>query len=98
MGLDPESPYISESSADASYYAILEILAKKIYQNPTFFAELYDTPANVTRKSAAMDAIELMLDRAIYESQLRREMAISALLATRIDQYKTNRESPMWPN
>ncbi len=67
-----------------SYYSQLEILAKRIYQNPDFYANLYDTPANVSRKKVAMRAIELMVDRAIYESQLRREMNISVLLASKL--------------
>ncbi len=67
-----------------SYYSQLEILAKRIYQNPDFYANLYDTPANVARKKVAMQAIELMVDRAIYESQLRREMSVSVLLASRL--------------
>ncbi len=67
-----------------SYYAQLEILAKRIYQNPDFYADLYDTPANVARKKVAMKAIELMVDRAMYESQLRREMSISVLLSSEL--------------
>lgn len=67
-----------------SYYSQLEILAKRIYQNPEFYANLYDTPANVSRKKVAMRAVDLMVDRAIYESQLRREMSISVLLASRL--------------
>lgn len=67
-----------------SYYAQLEILAKRIYQNPDFYADLYDTPANVKRKRVAMKAIELMLDRTIYESQLRREMGVSVLLSSKL--------------
>lgn len=67
-----------------SYYSQLEIIAKKIYQNPDFYANLYDKPANVQRTSAALKAIELMLDRAIYESQIRQEMAMSVLLSSRI--------------
>ncbi len=67
-----------------SYYAQLEVLAKKIYQNPDFYANLYDKPANVERKSVALRAIETMLDRAIYESQLRQEMATSVLLSSRL--------------
>lgn len=67
-----------------SYYAQLEILAKKIYQNPDFYANLYDKPANVARKSVALKAIDLMLDRAIFESQLRQEMAMSVLLSSRL--------------
>jgi hypothetical protein len=67
-----------------SYYAQLEVLAKKIYQNPDFFAGLYDSPANVARKGVAMKAIELMLDRAIYESQVRQEMLTSVLLSAKL--------------
>jgi len=67
-----------------SYYAQLELLAKKIYQNPDFYANLYDKPANVKRKSVALKAIDLMLDRAIYESQLRQEMAMSVLLSAKL--------------
>lgn len=93
LGLNPNS---DSDNANASYYATLEILAKKIYQNPSFFAQLYDTPVNVKRKSTALEAIELMLDRAIYESQLRREMALSVLLSSRTQQYMKNRSSIMW--
>ncbi|GJL85719.1 MAG: hypothetical protein DHS20C02_14940 [Micavibrio sp.] len=67
-----------------SYYAQLEILAKKIYQNPDFYANLYDKPANVARKKVALQAIELMLDRAIYESQIRQEMVMSVLLSSKL--------------
>ncbi len=74
-----------DSTADPSYYAQLEILAKKIYQSPGFYANLYDTPANVKRKSAALKAIELMLDREIYESQLRQEMSLSVLLSSKLN-------------
>ncbi len=67
-----------------SYYAQLELLSKKIYQNPDFYANLYDKPANVARKKVALQAIELMLDRAIYESQIRQEMAMSVLLSSKL--------------
>lgn len=67
-----------------SYYSQLEILAKRIYQNPDFYAYLYDKPANVARKKVAMRAIELMVDREIYESQLRREMLVSVLLSSKL--------------
>ncbi len=67
-----------------SYYSQLEVLSKRIYQNPDFYAGLYDSPANVERKKVAMKAIELMLDRAIYESQLRREMVVSVLLSSKL--------------
>ncbi len=68
-----------------SYYAQLEILAQKIYQSPDFYANLYDKPANVERKSAALKAIDLMVDRAIFESQLRQEMLMSVMLSGKIE-------------
>ena len=66
-----------------SYYAQLELLSKKMYQNSNFFANLYDKPANVQRKATALKATDLMLDRSIFESELRQEMLLSVLLATK---------------
>jgi len=85
-GMPDSSTYVSGFSANGhfSYYAQLEILAKKIYQNPDFYANLYDKPANVKRISTALKAIELMVDRAIYESQIRQEMSMSVLLSSRL--------------
>lgn len=77
--------YGADDPVDPSYYAQLEILAKKIYQNPDFYANLYDTPTNVRRKGVALKAIDLMLDRAIYESQIRQEMAMSVLLSSKLN-------------
>ena len=62
-----------------SYYAQMEVLTKKIYQNPNFYVNLYDKPANVKRIGAALDAILLMNQRDRFESLLRREM-LSAVL------------------
>lgn len=84
-GTNDDGDYIFELIGDSpSYYSQLEILAKRIYQNPDFYANLYDTPANVARKKVAMKAIELMVDRAMYESQLRREMSVSVLLSSKL--------------
>lgn len=74
---------------DPSYYAQLELLSKRIYQDQNFYANLYDKPENVNRTLAAMRAIEMMVDREIYESQLRREMIISVLLSAKLqDNYE----------
>lgn len=67
-----------------SYYAQMEVLTKKIYQNPKFFANLYDKPANVARKKVAMKALELMLDRELLESELRQEMLLSVMLSGKL--------------
>lgn len=65
-----------------SYYAQMEMLTKKIYQHPGFFTDLYDKPANVMRKEAAMQAVELMQKRDIYRSLLRSEMLFAVILET----------------
>lgn len=81
--IDDISDYIGD---DPSYYAQLELLSKKIYQDQSFFANLYDKPQNVARTQTAMRAIDLMLDREIYESQLRKEMLISVLLSSKLQE------------
>lgn len=81
----PDSEILEILGENPSYYAQLEVLSKKIYQNPDFFANLYDTPANVKRKSVAMKAISLMLDRALYESELRQEMILSVMLSSKLN-------------
>lgn len=65
-----------------SYYAQMEVLTKKLYQNPMFYTELYDKPANVERKMVSMQAIDLMQRRDIYRSVLRTEAILSVMLET----------------
>lgn len=69
---------------EMSYYAQMEILAKRIYQRPEFYTNLYDKPANVKRKGAALQAIGLMLERDIYDSYLRSEAIMSLILEARL--------------
>lgn len=75
---------IADIGTNPSYYTQLEVLAKRIYQNPNFFAQLYDSQINTERKGAAMKAVELMVDRAIAESEMRQEMVMSVLLTSRM--------------
>jgi len=65
---------------DPSYYAMMEVLTKKMYQEPAFYTNLYDKPANVERVKASLKAIQLMHNRDRYKSALRREMLSSLLL------------------
>jgi len=67
-----------------SYWAQMEHLTKKLYQNTNFFVNLYDGPDNVLRQSASMDAIALMQMRDYYNSLVRSEMALSILLDTEV--------------
>lgn len=63
-----------------SYHAQMEILTKKIFQDPQFYTNLYDTPANVTRKGVALQAIGLMQKFDLFKSYLRREASVAVLL------------------
>lgn len=69
-----------------SYYAQMEVLTKKIYQDPKFIVNLYDKPTNVKRLKAAMTAIKLMQDRDIHNALMRREMLMSMLLELQLRQ------------
>lgn len=82
LGLSPEeaATYLSNDTGTPSYHAQMEILTKKIYQNPNFYTNLIDKPANIDRQIAAIDAIGLMQDRDVYQSLERQEMLMSLLL------------------
>ena len=73
-----------------SYYAQMELLTRKIYQSPSFYANLMESPANVARQQTAMEGIGLMQDRDIYESLRRSEMVLSSLLEMYVAQQQDN--------
>lgn len=66
--------------ANPSYYAQMELLTKKVFQNPAFYVNLYDKPANVDRKAVALQALQLMLLNDTYNSNLRTEMILAVAL------------------
>lgn len=67
-----------------SYNGQMEVLTKRLYQDPAFFANLYDSPQNVDRQRVAMMATKLMQDRDFLESLRRREMLLSTLLSMKL--------------
>lgn len=67
-----------------SYFAQMEVLTKKLFQNPAFYANLYDSEANIDRQRVAMKAIELQQDRDFLESLRRREVMLSVLLNAKL--------------
>lgn len=69
---------------DPSYFAQMELLTRKMYQNPTFYAALYTQPTNIDRTAAAMQAIKLMSDRDRFDGAIRREMLLSTLLELKV--------------
>ncbi len=84
MGI-PSSAVEKMLKGSPSYYAQMEILTKKLYQNPSFYAQLYDKPVNIDRKNVSMQAIGLMQKRDIYRSQLRSEANSAIFLETLLE-------------
>ncbi len=82
----PEEDLETLLGKNPSYFAQMEILTKKALQNPVFYTELYDKPANVDRKGAVLQAVGLMQDRDIYKSLLRSEAILSVLLETMLEE------------
>lgn len=76
----PAAEVLSLIGENPSYYAQMELLTKKVYQNPDFFTNLYDTPANVDRKLVTLQAIKLMQKFDLFKSFLRNEASFSVLL------------------
>ncbi|MCB9990142.1 MAG: hypothetical protein H6867_02030 [Rhodospirillales bacterium] len=88
-------PPLDGQTVQISYYGQMEVLAKKIYQRPEFYTQLYDKPVNVKRKAAAMQAIKLMLDRDIFDSQLRAEAIMSMILELKVVEEQQNIENAL---
>ncbi len=75
-----------------SYFTQMEIITKKAFQQPTFYADLYDKPANVDRKKVALQAIGLMQDFDIWQSYLRTESLLSVLLDIEVTKFQAAAE------
>ncbi len=75
--------YIDDATiteVEPSYHAQMEILTKKLLQNPDFYTNLYDKPANIARKGVGLQAIGLMQKFDLFKSHLRNEANLSVLL------------------
>jgi len=90
LGMDDSDP---NEKIGPSYYAQMEVLTKKIYQNPDFYTNLYDKPVNVERKQVAMQAIGLIQKFDLYKSYLRNEANLSVLLELAVEDLQGEAEN-----
>lgn len=88
LGLDAASQ-TALLGDNPSYYAQMELLTRKLYQSPEFYANLMESNANIARQQSAMEGIALMQDRDIHNSLKRSEMVLSTLLETYLAQQQT---------
>lgn len=72
--------YGTGTGPNPSYYAQMELLTQKIFQDVSFYANLYDNPVNVDRQYATLQALGLMQRREAFESMVRGELLASILL------------------
>lgn len=76
--------YGTGNGVGVSYDGAMEALTKKMYQDPGFYANLYDSPENVQRQKAAIKAIQLMQGWDIVKALHRREMLLSMLIEVKL--------------
>lgn len=67
-----------------SYYAQMEVLTKKIFQDPVFYVNLMESPANVLRQQTAIRAIKLQQQNDLAQVVKRREMLLAVLLEMKL--------------
>lgn len=80
----PEAQIDALIGANPSYFAQMDIMTQKVFQNPSFFSNLYESPANVARTGVVMQAVRLTSDQDKLEAALRREMLLSLWLEMRL--------------
>lgn len=80
----PEAEVAQYLGSNPSYYAQMDVLTRKMYQNPVFYTNLYTKPENLKRTGVALQALQLMHDRDRFEASLRREMLLSTILEMKI--------------
>lgn len=84
LGVSDNSAMAAYLGDQPSYYAQMEVLTKRIFQDGQFYTNLYDKPANVDRKGVALQAIGLMQSFDTWQSYLRTEAMLSVLLELEI--------------
>jgi hypothetical protein len=78
-----------------SYDAQMEVLTKRIYQSPSFYINLMESPSNVQRQYAALQSFGLMQQRDIFDSILRSEMLLSLIVEMEVGKYQDEAQSLM---
>ncbi len=95
LGLkDTDVAFFTNNQTGTSYDAQMEILTKKIYEDPDYYDALMNGKANIKRIGTAMSAVELMQDRDIYKSMTRSEMLLAIMIDMEARKINSNISSP----
>ncbi len=68
-----------------SYYAQRKVLSSYIFENPKFYTQLYESPANVLRKDTAIKTLSLALEDDFFDRQLEAEAMLATLLEVMLE-------------
>ena len=60
-------------------------MTKQIFTREQFYTNLYDKPANVDRKGAAIQALNLVQNMDLFESKLRNEALLAVLVEMELE-------------
>lgn len=80
LGLQMDDETRAKIKDEPSYYAIMEVLTKRMYQDPNFYANLLQPGPQVAQTQASLQAVGLMQMRDVYESMLRSELILSLIV------------------
>ena len=78
-----------------SYFAQMEVLTKQILMREQFYTNLYDTPANIDRRGAAIQALGLVQNMDLFESKLRNEAMLAVLVELKLGDLQDSVENRM---
>jgi hypothetical protein len=93
---DDEIPYYlgpAKGNTEMSYYALMELMAKKRFQDQNFYVGLYDNPENGARQHVAMQSLGLSLDREMFESRSRSSMLMALVLEAKVQKMQETVDS-----
>lgn len=68
-----------------SYYAQRKVLSSYIFENPKFYTQLYESPANVLRKDTAIKTLSLALEDDFFDRQIETEATLATLLEVMLE-------------
>ncbi len=80
LGLQMDDETRAKIKDKPSYYAIMEVLTKRMYQDPNFYNNLIQPGPQVAQTQASLQAVGLMQMRDVYESMLRSELILSLIV------------------
>ncbi len=69
-----------------SYYAQRKVLSSYIFENPKFYTQLYESPANVLRKNTAIKTLSLALEDDFFDRQIEAEATLATILEVMLEE------------